>query len=66
MLDKNIEAFVIYIKFQVSLILIYFNKKTQIALLIIEKIKIPAKYLNFSNIFLDKKNLVLLKLIDLN
>lgn len=52
--------------FNLSLILINPAKKIQIALLLTQRIKIPAEYLDFSNVFLEKKGLMRLKLIKLN
>lgn len=66
--NENIKVFLIYLLlFSLEFkILIYLARKAQIALLLIQKIKILDKYLNFSNIFFKKKTLKLLKLIDLN
>lgn len=62
-LDKNVEAFIIYmICFNLSLILIYQVKKVKITLLLTKKIKIKVKYSDFLNIFLEKNVLVLSKL----
>ena len=47
-------------------IAIYPAKKTQIILLIIKKVKILTKYLNFSDVFLEEKALELLKITMLN
>lgn len=66
-LDRNIEAFginVIFLNF--SSILIYPAKKAQTTYLITEKIKISTKYSDFLDVFLEKKTLMLLKLIKLN
>lgn len=65
-LDKNVEAFVIYIISQFCLILIHLTRKTQIVLLLAKKIKILAKYLDFSNVFSEKKVLILLEKTKLN
>lgn len=66
-LDKNIKAFMVYVtSLKLSLILIYLAKKAQIALLFIKKVMIPAKYSDFSDIFLDEKTLMLPKLTKLN
>lgn len=47
-LDKNVDAFVIYMTFlNLDLILIQLVKKTQIILLITNKVKILTKYLDF-------------------
>lgn len=67
MLDENIKVFVMYItSLSLSLKLIYPAKKTQIALLLIKKVKIPVKYLDLLNVFFKKKALILLALIKLN
>lgn len=49
-----------------SLMLIHITKKNQIALLLVKKVKILFKYSDFSNIFLEKKALVLPELTKLN
>ena len=61
MLDENIKAFVIYVSFlNLRLkIITHPAKKTQIALLFIEKVLILAKYLDFANIFLKKSAQIL-------
>lgn len=66
-INKNIKIFVIYItSLSLSLILIYWAKKAKISLLIIEKIKIFNKYLNFINIFSEKKASILPKITKFN
>lgn len=65
MLNKNIKTFIIYVIF-LSFNLINLFKKAQISLLLIKKITILSKYLDFFNIFLKEKTLKLLKLIKLN
>lgn len=45
---------------------IHLNKKAQIASLLIKKVKIANKYLDFTNLFLEKKALVLSEYIKLN
>lgn len=54
MLDKNIEAFVIYVAL---LSLMHLAKKAQIALLLIKNVKILSKYSEFLNVFSKKKAL---------
>ena len=49
-----------------NLILINLTRKAQIALLIAKKMKIPTNYLDFLDVFLEKKALVLLEIIELN
>lgn len=45
---------------------IYLVKKIQIALLLIKKVKILTKYSDFFNIFLEKRILELLEIININ
>lgn len=47
-------------------ILIHLDRKAEIALLIAKKVKIPKKYLDFSNIFSEKMALILLEITKLN
>lgn len=57
-LGKNIKAFVVLVilfNFGKLIMLIYLAKKIQITLLIAKKVKILIKYLDFSEIFLEKK-----------
>lgn len=62
-LNENVEAFIIHIAL---LSLIHSAKKTQIALLLTKEVIISAKYSIFSNIFIDKKALILLEITKLN
>ena len=67
-LDKNIKAFVIHnnsSSLELRMI-IYQAKKVQIALLMAEKITVPAKYLNFADIFSEKSANILLEQIRAN
>ena len=64
-LDKYIKSFVVHITFLLTMAL-YLARKAQIVLLVAEEIKIPIKYSDFSNVFLEKKALILLKAIKLN
>ena len=41
-------------------------RKAQIASLVAEKVQIPSEYSDFSNVFLEKKALILLEVIELN
>ena len=67
LLDKNIEAFIIYVtSFNLNSILIHSVQKTYIALLFIKKVQISYKYSDFSDIFLKKNTLILLKATKLN
>ena len=66
-LDKNIEAFVVYItSLNLSSILIHPARKAQITLLLAEEVKIPTEYSDFLDIFSEKKALVLPELTKLN
>lgn len=52
-LQKNMKVFVIYMTFiDLSLMLIYLSKKTQIMSLFTKEMKIPIKYSNFCYVFL--------------
>lgn len=64
-LDKNIKTFIMHVIF-ILIIVIYLARKTQIALLIIIKVKILAKYSDFANVSLQKKTLILPKITNLN
>ena len=64
-LDKHIEAFVMHMTF-LLIIAIHPVKKAQIALLVARKVQILSNYLDFSNVFLEKKVLVLPEATDLN
>ena len=64
-LDKHIEAFIMYITFLLTMA-IYPARKTYIALLIVKKIQIATKYLDFLDIFLKEKALVLSTATNLN
>ena len=52
--------------FSLNLILIHLAQEAYIALLIIKKVQILFKYLDFLDIFLEEKTLILLETIDLN
>ena len=65
-LDEKSETFVVHVA---SLNLapgIYLDRATQIASLLTEKVKIPNKYSDFTNVFSEKKALVLPECTDLN
>ena len=66
MLDENVKAFVMYITFLSLKLMPISAQETQIALLIIKKMQIPSKYLDFLDVFLEKKALILLKATNLN
>lgn len=64
-IDKNVKAFMLYIT-SLLIMLIHPAKKAQTIMLIIEKIQIAAKHLDFWNVFLKKRVLVLLEATGLN
>lgn len=56
-LDKNFETFVMHITYlSLSITSIHPAKKTKIISLIAKEVKILAKYLDFSDTFLKRKN----------
>ena len=66
-MDENVEVFIMYIiSLSLNSILIYLAQEAQIALLIVKKVKMATKYLDFLDIFLKKKFLVLLAIINLS
>lgn len=65
MFDKHVEIFVVHITFLLT-IAIYTARKAQITLLIAKEVKILTEYLDFSNIFLKEKGLILLDATKLN
>ena len=61
-LDRYVKAFLVYmISLSLNLMLIDLAKKAQIVLLIAKKVKIPTKYSNFLDVFLEEKALILLE-----
>ena len=64
-LNKHIEAFMVDMTF-LLIIAIHSVKKAQIALLVPEKVQIPSKYSDFSDVLLEKKALILPKATKLN
>ena len=65
-LDENVEAFIVYMAFFTLKILIYPAQKAQITLLIAKKVTVPAKYINFANIFSKKLAKILLERTGIN
>lgn len=51
-LDKNVEAFVVYVASLTSEMSIYPAREAQISLLRAEKITIPVEYADYANVFL--------------
>ena len=65
--DENIEAFVVYITFlHLNSMPIHLAQEAQIALLVIEEVKISNKYLDFLDVFSKEKTLILLEVTKLN
>ena len=60
--DENVKVFVMYIiSLKLNLMPIHRAWETQITLLVIEKVQISSKYLNFSDVFLEEKAFILPK-----
>ena len=64
-LNEKIEAFIVYITSLLTMA-IHLAKKAQIVLLVAEKIKIPIQYSDFSDVFSEKKALILPNATELN
>ena len=60
-LNENIKAFVMHISSIGSKITIHLVRKAQMALLLAKKIIVPAKHLDFADIFSEKSANVLLE-----
>ena len=65
-LDENFETFVIHVTSLKLAPGIHLDKKAQIASLLSKEVKISDKYLDFTNVFLEQKALVLSKCTKLN
>ena len=65
-LDKNFKIFVIHVAFLNLAPGILLDREIQIASLLTKKVKIPDKYLDFTNVFSEKKVLVLSEHTELN
>ena len=66
MLDNNCEIFVIHVVSLNMTSTIYPDRGAQIVLLLTKKVRILDEYLNFVDIFSEKKVLVLLKHTEFN
>ena len=64
-LDEHVEVFIVHVTF-LSTMAIYPVKKAQIVLLVAKKVQILFEYSDFSNIFLEKRALILSKATNLN
>ena len=65
-LDENVKAFVVYVALLLYKMIIHLAWKVQIALLIAEKVTVPIKSADFSNIFLKELVKVLLEWTGIN
>ena len=65
-LDENVKAFVVHVAFVTSKMSIYLAQKVQIALLIVEKVNVPAEYSDFADVFSKESAEVLPKHIKIN
>ena len=66
-LDEHVEAFVVYVtSLSLNSMLIHPAREAQIALLVAEEVKIPTKYSDFSDVFLEEKASILPKATELN
>ena len=64
-LDKHVKTFIVHITSLLTMA-IHLAREAQIASLVAEKLKIPNKYSDFLDVFLEKKALILLKTTMLN
>ena len=66
-LNENIKTFMVHMtSFSLSTISIHPTREAQIVLLIVKEVKILAKYSDFSDVFLEKKALVLPEITKFN
>ena len=66
-LNKNIKAFILHVTFfNLNLMTIHQVQEASIVLLVIKKVEILFKYSNYSDVFLEKKTLILLEITDVN
>lgn len=66
-MDENFKVLTVHIiSLSSSLISIYLTIKIQVYFLIAEKVNIPKEYSNFSNVFSEKKAMVLPEITNLN
>ena len=65
-LDENVEAFLVYMTFLTSKMLIHPTRKALVALLITKKVTVPAKYSDFADIFLKESVEMLLEHTGIN
>ena len=65
-LDENVKAFILHVGSFTSNMTIYPAQKAEIALFIAKKVIVPAKYIDFDDVFLKKSAEVLPKRIGIN
>ena len=65
-MDEKSETFVIYVASLNLTLGIHSDRAAQIASLLAKEVRIPDKYSDFADVFLEKKALVLLERIELN
>ena len=65
-LDENIEAFIMYVSFLELKMTIYLTRQDQMALLLAEKVTVPAEYSDFADVFLEKLANILPEQIEIN
>ena len=65
-LHENIKAFIVYISSLGLRMTIYLVRKSQIALLLAKKVTVPAKYLDFADVFPEKSANILLEQTGVN
>ena len=64
-MDEYVKVFVVHVT-SLSIMAIHPAKKAQIALLVAKAVKIPIKYSDFSDVFLEEKALILPEATKLN
>ena len=64
-LDKHVETFVMHVTFLLTMA-IHPTRKAQVALLVAKEVKIPIKYSDFSDVFLEENALILPEVTELN
>ena len=65
--DKNIEAFMMHVtSLNLNSMPIHLAREAQIALLVIEEVQIPSKYLDFLDVFSEEEALILPEVTEMN
>ena len=65
-MDESIKVFVIYIAFFTLEITIHLIRKAEMILFLAKKVIVPAKYLDFADVFLKKSSEMLLEQTGVN